>query len=100
MTVHYRPITRTDPGTTTQRAGDQPGATPYFDTDPTRTDLPHLADGTPVPLLYVSDGSTGVTGEDGDLILAVPNGSGGVDIAVAADLSGSLSVGIDTTGLL
>lgn len=98
--MFYRPLRRAPPGATTQRAGDQPGATPVLDTDPTRSDLPHEADGTPVPLLYVSDGSTGVTGEGGDLILATPNGSDGVDIAVAADLSGSLTVGIDPTGLL
>lgn len=75
-------------------------AVPYLASDPTRDQLPTTEDGTPMPVQYVSDGSSGVTGDDGDLILAVPNGSGGVDVAVNADIGDLLSVGIDTGGLL
>lgn len=87
------------PNVTTGLAGDQPGAVPYLSGDPTRSELPIDENGDAVPLLFLSDG-TG-TGEDGDLVLAVPNSSDGVTAAVAADLSASLSVGIsDPTGLL
>lgn len=76
-------------------------AVPYLDTDPTRAQLPARKDGDPVPVVYVSDGSTGVTGDDGDLCLAVPNASGGVDVAVSADIGDLLTIGIDTgDGLL
>lgn len=88
------------PNATTGLAGDQPGAVPILGSDPTRDELPVDENGDPVPLQYVSDGSSGVTGQGGDLVVAVPNGSGGVDIAISADLSGSLSVGLDPTGLL
>lgn len=88
---------RENPNLTSGLAGDQPGSVPYMG-DPTRSDLPVDENGDAVPLLFVSDGSG--TGQDGDLVLAVPNGSDGVDLAIAADLSGSLSIGVDTTGLL
>lgn len=87
---------RPNPNLTTGLAGDQPGSVPYMG-DPARAGLPVDENGDAVPLLFVSDGSG--TGQDGDLVLAVPNASGGVDLAIAADLSGSLTVGIDVTGL-
>lgn len=96
----YRPLRRASPAETTGLAGDQPGSVPILGSDPTRSDLPVDENGDAVPLLFVSDGSSGVTGEGGDLILSVPNGSGGVDTSVAVDLSASLTVGVDPTGLL
>lgn len=96
----YRPMRRAGPTETTGLAGDQPGSVPILDTDPTLSDLPIDENGDAVPLLFVSDGSTGVTGDGGDLVLAAPNGSSGVDVTVAADLSASITLGVDSTGLL
>lgn len=90
----------TPPNATTGLAGDQPGSIPVFSSDPTLSDLPIDENGDAVPILYMSDGSSGVTGQGGDLVLAAPDGSGGVDIVIANDLSGSISLGIDGTGLL
>lgn len=81
----------------TREAGDQPGAIPVLSSDPSRSELPVDANDDPVPLLFMSTG--GGTGQAGDLILASPNGSGGVDVVVASDLSGSITLGIDGTGL-
>lgn len=90
----------TPPNVTTGLAGDQPGAIPVFSSDPTLSDLPIDENSDAVPILFMSDGSTGVTGQGGDLVLAAPDGSGSVDIVIANDLSGSISLGIDGTGLL
>lgn len=95
--VFTRPASRAAPSDVTGLAGDQPGAVPYMG-DPSRSALPIDENGDPVALLFLSDG-TG-TGDDGDLVLAVPNDSGGVDTVIASDLSASLTVGVDTTGLL
>lgn len=86
------------PNVTTGLAGDQPGATPILSGDPSRSELPTDENGDPVPLLFMSDG-TG-TGQSGDIILAAPNGSSGVDVVVAVDSSGSITLGVDGTGLL
>lgn len=75
-------------------------AVPYLAADPTREQLPTREDGDPVPVVYVSDGSADVTGNDGDLCVAVPNASGGVDVAVSADVGDLLNIGVDTGGLL
>lgn len=74
-------------------------AIPYLDADPTRDQLPVDVNGDPVPVQYVSDGSADVTGDDGDKCLAVPNDSGGVDVAVGADIGDLVNIGIDPTGL-
>lgn len=94
----YRPMRRASPTETTGMAGDQPGAVPIMSGDPTRDELPIDENGDPVPMLFMSDG-TG-TGESGDLILATPNDADGVDAVVAVDLSASITLGVDSTGLL
>lgn len=81
-------------------AEDVGAAVPYLAADPTREQLPTREDGDPVPVVYVSDGSADVTGNDGDLCLAVPNASGGVDVAVSATTGDLVNLGIDTGGLL
>lgn len=86
------------PNLTTGLAGDQPGAVPILSSDPTLADLPTDENGDATPLLFMSDG-TG-TGQSGDLVLAAPNGSGGVDVTVASDTSGAITLGVDSTGLL
>lgn len=87
------------PNATTGLAGDQPGALPYLSGDPANADLPVDENGDPVPLLFMSDGSG--TGDDGDLVVAAPDGQGGVSVTLAADISGGISIGIgDGTGLL
>lgn len=77
-------------------------ALPYLDADPTRAQLPTTEDGDPMPVQYVSDGSTGVSGDSGDVCVAVPNDSGGVDVAVMADIGDLIAIdaSLDTGGLL
>lgn len=88
----------TPPNATTGLAGDQPGALPILSSDPSRSDLPTDENNDPVPLLYLNNGTT--TGDTGDVMVAAPDGSGGVDIAVAGDTSASITLGVDGTGLL
>lgn len=87
-----------DPSATTGLAGDQPASVPIMSGDPTLSELPVDSNNDAVPILFMSDG-TG-TGQSGDIILAAPNGSGGVDTTVAVDASGAITLGVDATGLL
>lgn len=82
----------------TGEAGDQPSAVPPLESDPTRSELPVDSNGDPVPILFTSTG--GGTGQEGDLVYAAPNDSGGVDVTVASDTSGAITLGVDGTGLL
>lgn len=96
--VFHRPASLASPSDVTRLAGDQPSAVPPLSSDPTRDELPVDGNGDPVPILFTSTG--GGTGEEGDLIYAAPDGSGGVDVTVAADTSAAITLGIDATGLL
>lgn len=99
MAGNVRPLDGARPEVGSSVARAQPAAVPILASDPAVGDLPTGENGDPVPIIYVSDGSAGVTGDSGDLILAAPNGSGGVDAAVAADISASITLGEDATGL-
>lgn len=100
MVGHPRPASGVRPGVPSSTARAQPACIPVLDTDPTRSELPADENGDPVPILFFSDGSSGVTGDSGDLVVAVPNSSSGVDVVVASDISASITLGIDSTGLL
>lgn len=76
----------------TGNAGDQPGALPRINGDPTNSELPTDTAGVPVPLNYYDTSTDKIK-------YAVPNGSGGVHITVDVDLSGTLNLD-GTTGLL
>lgn len=73
-------------------AGDQPGALPRINGDPTNEELPTDNSGLQVPLNYYDTSTDKIK-------YAVPDGSGGVNITVDVDLSGTLDLG-GSTGLL
>ena len=100
MVVNVRPIDNVRPEGNDSVAANQPSPLPIFESDPSRSDLPTDSNADPVPIAYMSDGSTGVTGDSGDVVVAAPDGSGGVDTTVASNISTSITLGEDSTGLL
>lgn len=77
-------------GVMTDNAGDQSGSLPILTSDPERSDLPTDQAGDRVALLYLANG--GATGSSGDLVVAAPNASGGVDVTVAVALSATITL--------
>lgn len=78
-----------DPAAQTGDAGDQPGALPRLNGDPTYDQLPVDNTGVVVPLNYY-DTSTDT------IKYAMPDGSGGVYVQIDHDLSADLSLSADT----
>ena len=100
MAGNIRPLNNVRPEGNDSIASNQPSPLPIFQSDPSRSELPADSNADPVPIAYMSDGSTGVTGDSGDVAVAAPDGSGGVDTTVASNISASITLGEDSTGLL
>lgn len=96
MTVHYRPETRTltvGPTVEDNPAPDTTGLIPKLDTDPTTEQVPEGR-----ALLFISDGSTGVSGSAGDLMIATHDTNG--DLQVEVGVAGLVSASVDGGGLV
>jgi len=100
MAGNIRPLNNVRPEANDSVASNQPSPLPIFATDPGRSDLPTDTNADPVPIAYMSDGSGGVTGDAGDVVVAAPDGSDGVDTVVASNISASITLGENATGLL